>query len=83
MIRLAARSLWARRVTALLTILSIATAVLLFTAVENIRQGARLSFERTITDTDLIVGARSSPINLVLYSVFQIGDPTNNVTWQT
>lgn len=82
-IRLAARSLWARRTTALLTILSIATAVLLFTAVENIRQGARLSFERTITDTDLIVGARSSPINLVLYSVFQIGDPTNNVTWET
>ena len=80
---LAARSLWARRTTALLTILSIATAVLLFTAVENIRQGARLSFERTITQTDLIVGARSSPINLVLYSVFQIGDPTNNVTWTT
>jgi putative ABC transport system permease protein len=82
-IQLAIHSLWSRRVTALLTILSIATAVLLFTAVENIRQGARLSFERTITDTDLIVGARSSPINLVLYSVFQIGDPTNNVTWET
>ncbi|MEL6686458.1 MAG: FtsX-like permease family protein [Pseudomonadota bacterium] len=82
-IRLAARSLWTRRITALLTILSIATAVLLFTAVENIRQGARLSFERTITGTDLIVGARSSPINLVLYSVFQIGDPTNNITWET
>lgn len=56
---------------------------MLFTAVENIRQSARLSFERTITETDLIVGARSSPINLVLYSVFQIGDPTNNLTWQT
>lgn len=82
-IRLALRSLWARRTTALLTILSIATAVLLFTAVESIRQGARTSFERTLTGTDLIVGARSSPINLVLYSVFQIGDPTNNVTWET
>nr|WP_298914342.1 FtsX-like permease family protein [uncultured Algimonas sp.] len=82
-IRLALRSLWARRMTALLTILSIATAVMLFAAVESIRQGARTSFERTITETDLIVGARSSPINLVLYSVFQIGNPTNNVTWAT
>jgi putative ABC transport system permease protein len=80
---LAWRSLWARRSTALLTILSIATATLLFLAVENLRQGARASFERTISGTDLIVGARSSPINLVLYSVFQIGDPTNNITWQT
>jgi len=80
---LAARSIWARRYTALLTILSIATAVLLFLAVENLRQGARASFERTISGTDLIVGARSSPVNLVLYSVFQIGDPTNNITWET
>lgn len=82
-LRLAARSVWARRFTAILTILSIAVAVLLFAAVENIRQGARTSFERTITGTDLIVGARSSPINLVLFSVFQIGDPTNDVTWET
>lgn len=82
-ITLAARSIWSRRYTALLTILSIATAVLLFLAVENLRQSARASFERTISGTDLIVGARSSPINLVLYSVFQIGDPTNNITWET
>ena len=80
---LAMRSLWARKMTAILTIISIAAAVFLFVAVENIRQGARTSFERTISDTDVIVGARSSPINLVLYSVFQIGDPTNNVTWQS
>ena len=82
-ISLAARSLWARKVTAILTVISIASAVLLFVAVENLRQGARTSFERTISDTDVIAGARSSPINLVLYSVFQIGDPTNNVTWET
>ena len=80
---LAMRSLWARKITAILTIISIAAAVLLFVAVENLRQGARTSFERTITETDVIVGARSSPINLILYSVFQLGDPTNNVTWET
>lgn len=80
---LALRSLWARKITAILTVVSIAAAVLLFVAVENLRQGARTSFERTISDTDVIVGARSSPINLVLFSVFQIGDPTNNVTWDS
>ncbi|MEO9969235.1 MAG: FtsX-like permease family protein [Hyphomonadaceae bacterium] len=80
---LALGSLKARRFTALLTIISIATAVMLFGAVENIRQSARASFERTLTGTDLIVGARSSAINLTLYTIFQIGDPTNNVTWET
>ena len=73
----------ARKFTALLTIVAIATAVMLFGAVENTRQGARASFERTLTDTDLIVGARSSGINLTLYTIFQIGDPTNNITWKT
>jgi len=82
-ITLAMRSIWARKMTAILTIISIAAAVLLFVSVENLRQGARTSFERTISDTDVIVGARSSSVNLVLYSVFQIGDPTNNVTWKT
>ncbi len=80
---LAIKSLRSRRWTALLTLLSIATAVALFVAVENIRQGSRDSFERTISGTDLIVGARSSAINLVLYSVFQVGDATNNVSWTT
>lgn len=80
---LAFGSLRARKFTALLTIISIATAVMLFGAVENVRQSARASFERTLTDTDLIVGARSSAINLTLYTVFQIGDPTNNITWET
>lgn len=80
---LAIKSLKARRLTALLTVLSIATAVALFLAVENLRHSSRESFERTISGTDLIVGARSSAINLVLYSVFQIGDPTNNVSWET
>ena len=55
----------------------------MFGAVENIRQSARASFERTLTGTDLIVGARSSAINLTLYTVFQIGDATNNITWET
>jgi putative ABC transport system permease protein len=30
---------------------------------------------------DLIVGARSGPLNLLLYSVFRVGDATANVSW--
>ena len=82
-LKLARKSLSSRLLTALLTILAISTAVALFIAVENLRQGSRKSFERTVSGTDLIVGARSSAINLVLYSVFQIGDATNNVSWET
>jgi len=82
-IALAARSLWNRRGTALLTVFSIAVSVTLLLGVDRVRTEARASFANTISGTDLIVGARSGDLNLLLYSVFRIGNATNNITWQT
>ena len=80
---LAIKSLRNRKFTAALTVLSIALAVLLLLGVERIRSEARESFAATISGTDLIVGARSSPVHLLLYSVFRIGNATNNVRWDS
>lgn len=80
---LAHRSLRNRASTALLTTLSIAISVALLVGVERIRTEARGSFASTISGTDLIVGARSGDINLLLYSVFRIGNATNNITWES
>jgi putative ABC transport system permease protein len=82
-VRLALQSLANRRLTALLTILSIALSVMLLLGVEKVRTSARQSFADTISGTDLIVGARSGSLNLLLYSVFHIGNATNNITWKT
>jgi len=81
--QLAVKSLRNRAFTAALTVLSIALAVVLLLGVERIRREARESFASTISGTDLIVGARSSPVHLLLYSVFRIGNPTNNVRWES
>jgi putative ABC transport system permease protein len=83
MIGLALKSLRNRRFTAALTVLSIALAVALLLAVERIRHEAREGFAATVSGTDLVVGARSSPVHLLLASVFRIGNPTNNVAWQS
>ena len=82
-IRLALQSLRNRWMTALLTILAIAASVMLLLGVEKVRTGARASFANTISGTDLIVGARSGSIQLLLYSVFRIGNATNNLTWRS
>ena len=82
-LRLALKSLANRWLTALLTIFSIALSVMLLLGVEKVRTGARQSFADTISGTDLIVGARSGSLNLLLYSVFRIGNATNNITWKT
>jgi putative ABC transport system permease protein len=81
--RLAMQSLANRWLTALLTALAIATSVMLLIGVEKVRTGARASFADTISGTDLIMGARSGGIQLLLYSVFRIGNATNNVTWKS
>jgi putative ABC transport system permease protein len=81
--RLALLSLRNRALTASLTVLAIAFSVMLLLGVEKVRTGARQSFSDTISGTDLIVGARSGSIQLLLYSVFRIGNATNNITWKS
>ena len=80
---LAVKSLKSRRSTAILTIVSIAVSVILLLGVEKVRVNAKSSFANTISGTDLIVGARSGSIQLLLYSVFRIGSATNNITWKS
>jgi putative ABC transport system permease protein len=80
---LAWKSLSSRRSTAILTIASIAVSVVLLLGVEKIRVNAQGSFANTISGTDLIVGARSGSIQLLLYSVFRIGSATNNISWDS
>ena len=83
LLRLALASLGNRRFTALLTMFAIALSVCLLLAVERVRSEARASFANTISGTDLIVGARSGSVNLLLYSVFRIGNATNNIRWDS
>ncbi|MEM8799139.1 MAG: ABC transporter permease [Pseudomonadota bacterium] len=80
---IAARSLWNRRTTAALTVLAIAMSITLFMGVEQLRKSARASFEATLSGTDLLIGARSGDINLLLYAVFRLGNPTNNMSWES
>ncbi len=80
---LAWRSLANRRGTTILTVITIALSVALLFGVEKVRSGARASFANTLSGTDLIVGARTGPVQLLLYSVFRIGDATNNISWQS
>jgi putative ABC transport system permease protein len=80
---LAYRSLKNRKLTSILTLLSLALSVCLWVGIEHIRAGARESFSNTISQTDLIVGARGGAISLLLYTVFHIGTPTANVSYES
>ncbi len=82
-LRLALYSLWSRKGSALLTFLAITVSVFVLLGVEQIRHQAKDSFSNTVSGIDLIVGARTGDINLLLYSVFRLGNATNNISWQS
>lgn len=83
MLHLTWRSITNRLMTVLLTVLAVAMAVAMLLGVERLRHDAREGFAQTLSGTDLLVGARSGPVQLLLYSVFHIGDATNNISWSS
>jgi putative ABC transport system permease protein len=83
LVKLAAKSLLQRRVSVLLTVMMIAISVFVLLSVDTIRYQAKDSFSKTVSGVDLIIGARTGQLNLLLYSVFHIGNATNNISWQS
>ena len=81
--KLTLSSLYARLLTVSMTVFAISLSLMLYLSVEKLRSSAYTSFTNTISQTDLIVGSRTSSIQLLLYSVFRIGNATNNITWES
>ncbi|TAA45209.1 ABC transporter permease [Corallincola spongiicola] len=77
------KSLYSRKGSVLLTVLALTVSILVLLGVEHIRQQSKESFRQTVSGVDLIVGARTSSTNLLLYSVFRMGNATNNIDWST
>ena len=80
---LAVQSAWNRRFVLSLVMLSIALSTFLLLGIERIRADVRENFSQSVSGTDLIVGARTGSVQLLLYSVFRIGSATNNIRWSS
>ncbi len=76
---IAFKSLLNRKLSVLLTLMSIGVGVTLLLGIERLRVTTQKGFESTISQTDVIVGARGAPLQILLYSVFHVGNPLNNV----
>ncbi len=81
LLALALRSAWNRRLTLGLTLAAVALSSLLLLGVERLRADLRASFAMSVSGVDLVVGARGSPVQLMLYSVFRMGEVSQNMSW--
>ena len=79
LLHIAIRSALNRRGTLALVMLSIALATALLLGLERLRTDIRSSFALAVSGTDLVLGARTSPVQLMLYAVFHVGGATNNI----
>lgn len=83
LINFACQSLLARKVTVGLTVLSVTISLLVMLAIQHIKQEAKTSFTKTVSGVDLIIGARTGQLNLLMYSIFNVGNATNNISWKS
>jgi putative ABC transport system permease protein len=83
LLSLAARSAWNRRFVLALTVASIALATFLLLGLERLRADVRESFSQSVSGTDLVVGARTGGVQLMLYAVFRIGNATANLKMES
>lgn len=76
---LAWHSAWNRRFVLSLTAFAVALSTLVLLSIERVRADVQDSFAQAVSGTDLIVGARTSPIELLMYSVFRMGGVSRNI----
>ena len=69
----ASKSLLNRKGSVAMTLMAISVAIFVLLGIEHVRQQARDSFASTVSGVDLIVGAKTGSLNLLLYYVFRIG----------
>ncbi len=80
--RMAWQYMWNRRLTTILTVLSVALGVSLITGVLTLRDETEKRFVEEGQLYDLVVGAAGSPLQLVLSSVYFMDTPTGNIAYE-
>lgn len=82
-IRLLFKSLWHRKSSIILSVFSISLSLCLILGIDKLKDSAQESFTNTISKTDLIVGEKGGRLQLLLYSLFHLGSPINNISYES
>ena len=80
--RLSWRYLWSRPLAAVLNLLVLTLGLAAITLVLLVATQLDKAFERDLNGIDLVVGAKGSPLQLILAGVFHIDVPTGNIPLQ-
>jgi len=79
LLRLAWRHLWAQPLTAGLNLLMLSLGLAAITFVMQISEQIEAGMRRDLAGIDLVVGAKGSPMQIMLSGVFHLDVPTGNI----
>ena len=77
------KSVLSRKVSIGLLILSIGLSTMMLVGINKVTNSVKESFSNSVSGTDLIVGARTGDLQLLLYSIFHIGMPSKSMKWES
>ena len=79
--RIAWRYLWGRALVTVLTVIGIVLGTALIVTVLTLQRESESGFLRESGQFDLVVGAKGSPLQLVLSSIYHLDVPTGNIPY--
>ena len=80
-LKLAWKNLWQKPLTTLLSWLLLSISVAIISVLLLFQQRFEKQFTNSISDVDLVIGAKGSPLQLVLSAVFHLDAPTGNISY--
>ena len=79
LLKLSWKNLWYKPQSTLFTILIIAIGLAAILFISNLSNYLKKEFENNINGIDMVLGAKGSPLQLILSAVFQIDTPIGNI----
>ncbi|WP_127127128.1 ABC transporter permease [Pseudoflavitalea rhizosphaerae] len=81
LLKIAWKNLWQKPLNTLLSWLLLAVSVAIISVLLLFQQRFEQQFSRSISNVDMVIGAKGSPLQLVLSAVFHIDAPTGNIKY--
>lgn len=79
-LKISLRNLLNKPLSALLTVIMLTMGVALVSMLLLVGEALDESFKKNIKGIDMVVGAKGSPLQLILAAVYQIDNPTGNIS---
>ncbi|MDB9862609.1 FtsX-like permease family protein [Litorivicinus sp.] len=83
MLGLIFKSMRSRALPLALVTFTLMASMVLVLSIDRIQKATEAGFSQSVSGVDLIIGPKSGSIEMVLYTVFHLGQPINNVTMKT